>query len=26
VQLGLISTQDVIDFEPLDDKPSQEAS
>lgn len=26
VQLGLISTQDVIDFEPLEDKPSQEAS
>jgi transcriptional regulator with PAS, ATPase and Fis domain len=26
VQLGLITTQDVIDFEPLDDKPSQEAS
>jgi len=26
VQLGLISTQEVIDFEPLEDKPSQEAS
>lgn len=26
VQLGLVSTQEVIDFQPLDDKPSQEAS
>jgi DNA-binding NtrC family response regulator len=26
VQLGLVSTQDVIDFEPLESKPSQEAS